>query len=347
MPTAAEFEEKKEGAFIWKKEDPSAYYDVFSKEALGVGGFAKVFRVQRRSDKAQFALKFCRPETDEDRELMINEVALMQMCSGQNGFCLNVIEAYDDDRGFLWIFVELMDGAVTGLLKAMRDRQEFYTENALKWCLRQTLRGLHYLHSNNIVHRDIKSDNILTNVQGEVKLADFGYSAQLTQERQARSSKVGTLCWMAPELIRGERRYDTKIDIWSFGIFAFELAEGDPPYIREPQSRVMINIITLEPPKISPRWSDSFRDFVSQCLAVDVSQRPTAEQLLAHPWLEGSSQCKGEYAVLVDTWVTETKEAKSKKKAEDKALRRAERQAEKEKYKQQQLAKISGSQKGK
>ena len=90
------------------------------------------------------------------------------------------------------------------------------------------------MHSNNIVHRDIKSDNILTNKEGEVKLADFGYSAQLTTERDARSSKVGTVCWMAPELIKGERRYDTKVDIWSFGIFAMELANGDPPYISEP-----------------------------------------------------------------------------------------------------------------
>ena len=139
------------------------------------------------------------------------------------------------------------------------------------------MRGLHYLHSNNIIHRDIKSDNILTDKDGEVKLADFGYAAQLTSERAARSSKVGTLCWMAPELIRGERRYGTGIDIWSFGIFAFELAEGDPPYIREPQSRVMINIITQEPPKISNRWSEGFRDFVAACLTTDPERRPSAE----------------------------------------------------------------------
>ena len=162
---------------------------------------------------------------------MLNEVALMRMCSGKNGFCLTVEEAFADPRGILWIFVELMDSSLASLIKNMRLRDEYYTENALKWMLRQTLRGLQYLHSNNIVHRDIKSDNILTDRNGEVKLADFGYSAQLTKERAARSSKVGTLCWMAPELIRGERRYDTKIDIWSFGIFAYELAEGDPPYM--------------------------------------------------------------------------------------------------------------------
>lgn len=179
---------------------------------------------------------------------MYNEVALMRMCGGTNGFCLSVIDAYDDERkkgsDILWIFVELMDCALTQVIKEMRDREEVYTENALKWVMRQTLRGLHYLHSNNIVHRDIKSDNILTTSTGEVKLADFGFSAQLTQERSERSSKVGTLCWMAPELLHGERRYDTKIDIWSFGIFAYELAECDPPYLREPQNRIMMNILT-------------------------------------------------------------------------------------------------------
>ena len=111
---------------------------------------------------------------------MYNEVALMKLCTGQNGFCLNVVEAYDDPRNILWIFVELMDCAVTTIIQKMRGREEFYTENAIKWIFRQTLRGLHYLHSNNIVHRDIKSDNILTDKNGEVKLADFGYSAQLT-----------------------------------------------------------------------------------------------------------------------------------------------------------------------
>ena len=101
-----------------------------------MGGFAKVFRVQRKSDKKQFALKFCTPGNEEDKQLMYNEVALMRMCMQTNGFCLNVIDAYDDDRGILWIFVELMDCAITPVIKAMRGREEFYTENALKWVLR-------------------------------------------------------------------------------------------------------------------------------------------------------------------------------------------------------------------
>lgn len=93
------------------------------------------------------------------------------------------------------------------------------------------------------------------NTRGEVKLADFGYAVQLTEERAGRKSKVGTVCWMAPELIRGERSYTTKVDIWSFGIFAMEMADGDPPYISEPQGRVIFNIVKKDPPPINPRWS--------------------------------------------------------------------------------------------
>jgi len=155
----------------------------------------------------------------------------------------------------LWIFVEIMDDALTPIIAKMLT---VYSENCCKYILRQSLLGLHYLHQKHIIHRDIKSDNILVDKSGQVKLADFGYSAQLTQERDVRSSKVGTVCWMAPELIRGERRYDTKVDIWSFGIFAMELANGDPPYINEPQHRVIMNIVRKNPPPIDPRWSSEF-----------------------------------------------------------------------------------------
>jgi serine/threonine protein kinase len=125
--------------------------------------------------------------------------------------------------------------------------------------LYRALEALNFLHERNIIHRDVKSDNLLMSVDGEVKLADFGYACQLTEEVDSRKSKVGTVCWMAPELIKGERRYTTKVDIWSFGIFAMEMADGDPPYISEAQNKVIFNIVNKEPPPIGPRWSSEFR----------------------------------------------------------------------------------------
>ena len=120
----------------------------------------------------------------------------------------------------------------------------------------------------------------MADAQGNVKLADFGYSAQLTTEREQRSSRVGTVCWMAPELIKRQKRYDCKVDIWSTGIFAYELTNGDPPYIEESQSQIILNIVRLEAPPIADKWSPLFADFVAKCLIKDPEKRPSAAELL-------------------------------------------------------------------
>ena len=107
------------------------------------------------------------------------------------------------------------------------------SEEAVKYSLFMTVKGLVELHSRNIIHRDIKSDNILISAEGEIKLADFGFAVILTEEYQGRKSKVGTLCWMAPEIIQGLHSYDARVDVWALGIFALELAMGEPPYLHE------------------------------------------------------------------------------------------------------------------
>ncbi len=216
-----------------------------------------MFKVKRKTDGLICALKFVEPKNDNEREIIINEVGVMRMCE-QNQGILKVIEAYDF-KSRLWIFVELMDDALTSYVQTLNKT---YSENVVKYVLKKTLEGLNFLHVRHIIHRDIKSDNLLMNTKGEVKLADFGYAVQLTEEKAGRKSKVGTVCWMAPELIRGERLYTQKVDIWSFGIFAMEMADGDPPYISEPQGRVIFNIVKKDPPPINQRWSADFKDFV-------------------------------------------------------------------------------------
>lgn len=131
------------------------------------------------------------------------------------------------------------------------------------------------------IHRDIKSDNILIGSRGEVKIADFGYAAQLTQQKTKRNTIVGTPYWMAPELIRGQN-YDTKVDIWSLGIMIMEMAEGEPPYMEFPPLRALFLITTKGIPDLKDpgKWSSPFRQFVALCLEKDPEKRPDADELL-------------------------------------------------------------------
>jgi len=166
-------------------------------------------------------------------------------------------------------------------------------------CL-QTLDGLKYIHSLHRIHRDIKSDNILVGAKGEVKLADFGYAAQLTEQKSKRNTIVGTPYWMAPELIRGQE-YGIKVDIWSLGIMAMEMAEGEPPYMDFPPLRALFLITTkgIPPLKETDKWSPEFQDFVAQCLEKDADKRSDANALLSHPFLK--TACKpNEFVPLIE-----------------------------------------------
>jgi serine/threonine protein kinase len=143
------------------------------------------------------------------------------------------------------------------------------------------------------MHRDIKSDNILISSAGDVKLADFGYAVLLGQDQSKRKSRVGTPCWMAPELISG-KAYSSAIDIWSTGITAIEMADGQPPYIASPQAHVMFYIQKNASPTVQnpEQWSPEFMDFIAKCLAKDPNQRPSCEKLLKHPFLANGEKCK-------------------------------------------------------
>lgn len=196
----------------------------------------------------------------------------MMLCQEEDSI-LKCIDAYDF-RERLWVFLELMDvGALTNMLEERRGNID---EKVCAYILLKTLEGINYLHHRGIVHRDIKSDNILINTKGDVKIADFGYATQLNKQKRGTVSQVGTVCWMAPELIKLKKKYNHKVDIWSLGIFAFEIAEGEPPYMKEQQAKVLYNIVSKEPPAIRNKFSANFKDFVKQCLTKDPEQRPTA-----------------------------------------------------------------------
>lgn len=157
-----------------------------------------------------------------------------------------------------------------------------FEEDVIAYVCREVLLGLEQVHLISRVHRDIKSDNILVRPDGAVKVADFGFCAEL--QAGARNTVVGTPYQMAPEVIRG-KDYGTPVDIWSAGVLAYELAEGAPPHEGLSPIRAMFKIATSEPPSLSEAWSPELRDFVSACCQIDQSSRPSAHEALQHPFL--------------------------------------------------------------
>jgi len=268
------------------KADPNQMYTDFVK--IGEGAAGEVYLVTSLKSKDKFAIKKM-PLNAQNVKLLTSEIHIMKESDHVN------IVAYKDSfrvDSQLWVVMEYMGG---GCLTEILEQFDFIqmTEAHIAWVCKETLKGLKYIHSLHRIHRDIKSDNMLLSSKGEVKIADFGYAAQLTEKKDRRNTIVGTPYWMAPELIRGQN-YDTKVDIWSLGIMIMEMAEGEPPYMEFPPLRALFLITTKGIPDLKEpeKWSKEFRDFVAKSLEKDPEKRPSATEMLKHPWLEVS--CTGE-----------------------------------------------------
>lgn len=223
------------------------------------------------------ALKFCPIAEIED---LRNEIGMQCLSKHQN--IVNLREAYITKTEVVIVMDCMEGGSLTDTLGPNVD----FKESHIAFVCKHMLMALAFMHSQYRLHRDIKSDNVLVDMEGNVKLADFGFAANLTTEQDKRASVVGTPYWMAPEIIKG-LEYDGKVDIWSLGITSLEMAEGEPPLLHEPPLRALLLISINPPPSLNEpqRWSRNFAHFLSRCLDTDVERRANADQLLLHPFI--------------------------------------------------------------
>ncbi|CAM9684210.1 unnamed protein product, partial [Chrysoparadoxa australica] len=249
---------------------------------LGQGASGTVFSGIDTRTGEKCALKFCPIAELEDLK---NEIGMQCLSKHEN--IVNLREAFIT-RTEVVIAMDCMDGgSLTDVLGPGVD----FKESHIALVCKKMLMALAFMHSQYRLHRDIKSDNVLVDMSGNVKLADFGFAANLTTEQDKRASVVGTPYWMAPEIIKG-LEYDGKVDIWSLGITAIEMAEGEPPLLHEPPLRALL-LISINPPPVlakPQKWSKNFHHFLKRCLDTDVERRATADQLLMHPFIASAAE---------------------------------------------------------
>lgn len=278
-PTEIQFDQALFRAGTMRSTDPYETYTLIKQ--LGVGASGSVSLVQHRETQVQYALKLVIPRSERMEDQIINEIALVQISKHPN--IMEYLESYHYQGG-IYMVVELLEITLTTVVDQTKGS---LPERDVLYILKEVLKGMQFMHAQHRIHRDLKSDNILLSRDGKVKIGDFGAAAQLTQEREARSTVIGTPLWMAPEQLRGDE-YDCKVDIWALGIIALELTEGEPPYIHLPQLQAQMNIVANDPPRLRNklRWSPGFNELVAGCLQKNPQERLSAGQLLSLPVME-------------------------------------------------------------
>uniref|UniRef100_A0A8D0WI86 non-specific serine/threonine protein kinase n=1 Tax=Sus scrofa TaxID=9823 RepID=A0A8D0WI86_PIG len=265
------FEKRKSREYehVRRDLDPNEVWEIVGE--LGDGAFGKVYKAKNKETGALAAAKVIETKSEEELEDYIVEIEILATCD--HPYIVKLLGAYYYD-GKLWVRPQI------------------------QVVCRQMLEALMFLHSKKIIHRDLKAGNVLMTLEGDIRLADFGVSAKNLKTLQKRDSFIGTPYWMAPEVVMCETMkdtpYDYKADIWSLGITLIEMAQIEPPHHELNPMRVLLKIAKSDPPTLltPSKWSVEFRDFLKTALDKNPETRPSAAQLLEHPFVSSVTSNK-------------------------------------------------------
>ncbi|XP_026186019.1 misshapen-like kinase 1 isoform X2 [Mastacembelus armatus] len=271
--------------------DPAGIFELV--EVVGNGTYGQVYKGRHVKTGQLAAIKVMEVTEEEEEEIKLEINMLKSYSHHRNiatyyGAFIKKSPAGQDHQ--LWLVMEYCGaGSVTDLVK--KTKGNCLKEDWIAYICREVLRGLSHLHSHHVIHRDIKGQNVLLTENAEVKLVDFGVSAQLDRTIGRRNTFIGTPYWMAPEVIacdeNPEATYDYRSDLWSLGITALEMAEGAPPLCDMHPMRALFLIPRNPPPKLkSKKWSKRFLSFVDSCLVKNHLHRPTTDTLLRHAFIK-------------------------------------------------------------
>lgn len=263
---------------IVNPNNPRERYTLLNQ--VGSGATGNVFTAIDVKTSEKVAIKVIDIRKQVKKILILTEISVMK--SNKHPNVVNYYDSYLVDEYQLWVIMEYMQfGPLTDLVTTLILR-----EGQVAVIARETLKAIEFLHSNKIIHRDIKSDNILLGQDGQVKVIDFGFCAQLDHSDEKRRTFAGSPYWLSPEIIT-RKAYDTKTDIWSLGILIIEMLEGAPPYLNEAPLKAIYLIASRGKPPIDyDRLSPQLADFLDKCLNIDPEARATATDLLKHPFLD-------------------------------------------------------------
>ncbi|OAP61239.1 hypothetical protein AYL99_03440 [Fonsecaea erecta] len=280
---------------VVSKDNPLESYSKQKKIGQGASGSVYVARVKESATsavarelyrthgpKGQVAIKQMDLRNQPRKELIVNEIIVMKDSKHPN--IVNFLDSFlQEQNNELWVVMEFMEG---GALTDIIDNNPVITEDQIATICYETCKGLAHLHSQDIIHRDIKSDNVLLDRVGNVKITDFGFCAKLTESKSKRATMVGTPYWMAPEVVK-QKEYGPKVDIWSLGIMAIEMIESEPPYLNEEPLKALFLIATNGTPRLKNpnKLSRELKAFLSVCLCVDVRSRASADELLKNDFM--------------------------------------------------------------